>query len=325
MRKRDKILLGGYIAINIAKDVFIYKLLKSIYETSDKRLSDKEDSDSDTIDNVVVLNEDTKDNENTKDEEIELIDIDSVINFNKHNFNSEETKYIISNNLQYKLKVGDIITIYNGYCDEFVVIGKNHDFTIGTIDIMPIRPVNDMEFGYKVVNKWMIYDNNYETSNIRKWINREFISSFIDSDIKSSFKTMEVKYYNGDELKVLKDKAKILSFNELNPDKVKIYPEFTLQHISKLEGNPYSKYFGTFDHNLNFFFWLRSKNLEWTPGDNITPTEYRVRYTSADNGFAEVVYDEYDKIEIVYKEHGIIHNIINYNDNIRSVLPVLRL
>lgn len=103
--------------------------------------------------------------------------------------------------LQSYMTVGAIITLNNRYCNQFRVIGTNHDGTTNTVDIMPTTQVSAMYFGSS---------NTYYSSSARSWINSTYIDSF-DYDIRELMIPMTV-ITSGT---TTQDKAKLLSWREI--------------------------------------------------------------------------------------------------------------
>ena len=211
---------------------------------------------------------------------VELLDINSI-DFTKTTFNASETYTIIMNDAVSNLKQGDIITINNDLCNEFVVIGKNHDGTTGTVDIMSRRTVLlGKHFGYYVQATITSDTNFYPNSLIRTWINNDYLTYFYNTDVVAKFKTMDVKYaISLTAGATLQDKVKLLSCTEMNMSN---RPSYTISN----EGTAYTyftagaydaantsrvvyggKYTGT---NNATNYWLRTKA--------VTPSSYSYFY-----------------------------------------------
>jgi hypothetical protein len=103
---------------------------------------------------------------------------------------------------------GDLIKLDNIYCNEYMVIDKNHDNTKNTIDIISTRQVYNMEFGNS---------GEYASSNVREWLNTTYLKAFTSTKIRKLFKAMEVKCNTNDKIGyIVNDKVKIPSIIELN-------------------------------------------------------------------------------------------------------------
>ena len=168
------------------------------------------------------------------------------IDFNKTEFTQDEVIYIVKNKLQFKLNIGDKLKLNNEYCNTFEVIGKDHDSSINTIDIMPIANVIRLKFNTS-------NNNDYSKSEVRRFINGKYIESF-DKNIQDLFKVMSVKVNihnnNGSTTITLKDKAKILSAVEMNYSSFhsNMHGGYTGNTNDK-EGEPYLDTFHTTKYN----------------------------------------------------------------------------
>ena len=146
------------------------------------------------------------------------------IDFTKTRFTEDEVLYAVKNNLTNNFKLNDILLLDVKYNKEYRVIDKNHDGTKNTIDIMTNRCIiihkrsingNRLPFN-KYDTRVANTINDYTSSTIREWLNTEFIDRFNNKDVKDILKVMDVEYFDGNELKVLKDKVKLLSCTEMN-------------------------------------------------------------------------------------------------------------
>ena len=220
------------------------------------------------------------------------------IDFTKTRFTENEVLYAVKNNLTNNFKLNDILLLDVKYNKEYRVIGNNHDGTKNTIDIMANRCI--------IINKRSIngnidrlsfnkYDtrlsniiNDYASSTIREWLNTEFIDRFNNKDVKDILKVMDVEYFDGNELKVLKDKVKLLSCTEMNYSNMYIgmagyydMDKSAKDHLES-EGEPYlvfdRDYYGNYNSSREVYgckrylstkefgryqeydyYWLRSK------------------------------------------------------------------
>jgi hypothetical protein len=226
------------------------------------------------------------------------------IDFTKTIFTEDEVLYAVKNNLTNNFKLNDILLLDVKYNKEYRVIDKNHDGTKNTIDIMANRCI--------IIDKRSIngnidrlpfnkYDtrlsntiNDYTSSTIREWLNTEFIDRFNNKEVKDILKVMDVEYFDGNELKVLKDKVKLLSCIEMNYLNMYIgmagyydrdIDESTKDHLES-EGEPYPVFdrdcygnnnssrevygckrylyregYGYNSYTRQDYYWLRSKVL----------------------------------------------------------------
>jgi hypothetical protein len=172
---------------------------------------------------------------------------------------------VITHNLYNLFEVGDHIKLKNALCNEFVVIGKDHQRDSDTIyraadhsiDIMPITQVGTCRFSDD--NS----DNYYANSIVREWINDVYINHSGFSDIILGFmKPMSV--YDTKTKEFIYDKAKLLSYQELGiinynecmeNEETDQYPYFIKGE--KFDSNdsrkiPLGKY-------GNYYYWTRSR------------------------------------------------------------------
>ena len=143
----------------------------------------------------------------------------------KMELSQDEFVAICGAGLQSMMSVGAIIHMNNYYCGDYEVIDVNHDGTLNTVDVMAHTQVYKMMFNGGASGK------NYNTSAIRTWINSTYIDAF-DYEIRELIKIQQVAYYNNSSTMYLQDKAKLLSWMELNInigtiDEGSAYPVFT--------------------------------------------------------------------------------------------------
>lgn len=120
----------------------------------------------------------------------------------KMTFSQEEFISICNAGLQSQMTIGAIIILNNEFCRQYEVIDVDHDSTTGTVDIMAHRQIYNMKAGSS--------GHDYNTSDMRSFINNDFFESF-DSDIMQLAKTMNVTTLGTTN----QDKVKLLSWKEL--------------------------------------------------------------------------------------------------------------
>lgn len=102
-------------------------------------------------------------------------------------------------------------------CQEWIVIGVNHDNTSGTVDLRSKYIALDRFYKASTdYNSTITID--YNTTGIRNTINSSFYNGFADS-IKNAMKIMEVKFYDQNlstpAITTYNDKVKLPSMTEL--------------------------------------------------------------------------------------------------------------
>ena len=159
-----------------------------------------------------------KGNSSNQAELIKSVEIEETIStdidFTKTTFTEAEVETAIRYNAVSNFKVGDILTINNYYCSQWVVIGKNHDGTSGTIDIMSTTQVGTAKYsdGGAIANIYNI-KSPYAGFCAFSRSYHEFINTTISSACKNiSFKVASSKT----EGVIHNAMAKIISCTELN-------------------------------------------------------------------------------------------------------------
>lgn len=163
------------------------------------------------------------------------------------------------------MSIGAIITLNNQYCNQYEVIDVNHEDVANSVDIMAHTQVGNMAND----------SYYYTTSNIRNWINNDYLNMF-DYDIKQLMKTMPVVT----ERTTQEDKAKLLSWRELgvtyassymfSTDGGEKYPVFTAGTYSTAI---LDRWRGAGGYGSNNNYWSRSRRSDsgtyrWSVSNN---------------------------------------------------------
>jgi hypothetical protein len=202
-------------------------------------------------------------------EEIEEVSTD--IDFTKTTFTEAEVEAAVKCNAVSNFKVGDILTISNSYCNQWVVIGKNHDGTTGTIDIMSTTQVGTEQFSY------VSQDTYNPSSYLGLYAITHSYNEFTNMIISAACKTIEIKVANGVAGGcVYNEKAKIISCVELNLSTFDSnMPGYNSSYGAYKDGEPYT-YFtrGAYDaavakrwvparsYGNSGYYWTRSKKSD---------------------------------------------------------------
>ena len=180
----------------------------------------------------------------------EIEEVSTTIDFTKTTFTEAEVETAIRYNAVSNFKVGDILTINNKYCSQWVVIGKDHDGTTGTIDIMSTVLIWSGHYshngkygttssyyaGYNAIIKSYYEFDNMIISSACKNINFKVASSLTDGTTKTA-------------------RAKIISCVEMN---FTTFDRDMPGYGSYKEGEPYT-YFARDQHNNSVpQRWIRS-------------------------------------------------------------------
>jgi hypothetical protein len=204
-------------------------------------------------------------------EEIEEVSTD--IDFTKTTFTEAEVEAAVKCNAVSNFKVRDILTISNKYCNQWVVIGKNHDGTTGTIDIMSTTQVGTEQFSY------VSQDTYNPSSYLGLYAITHSYNEFTNMIISAACKTIEIKVgvnRNLTDINTYSAKAKVISCIELNISNFSNSMPGYFQGGNK-EGEPYT-YFtrGAYDaanasrrvyagtYGKSDGYWTRSKSLSST-------------------------------------------------------------
>ena len=217
---------------------------------------------------------------------------------NKKIIEEDEFLYIINNDHLRKssISLGDYIKLDNPYCSFFQVIGIDHDGVKNSVDLLANTQVNNQVFSN---------DNNlyhlYPDSSIRKWINEDFLYSFINTNIIDKAKTMRViTNISNSSIKATNDKVKLLSMTELGA---------THQYAPINEGSLYSGIFTISSRGMHDLSRWRK------PGKYGNPYSYWLRSSFMYN----------DAYLWIVSYNGMCTNC-RYDDKITKcgILPVLR-
>jgi hypothetical protein len=235
---------------------------------------------------------------------VELLDI-NTIDFTKTSFNASETYTIIMNDAVSNLKQGDIITINNDLCNEFVVIGKNHDGTTGTIDIMSTTQVGTTQFSVS-------YGSYNPSSKLGLYAITHSYNEFTNMIISAACKTIEIKVANGVAGGcVYNEKAKIISCVELNLSTFDSnMPGYNSSYGAYKDGEPYT-YFTRGAYNA-------SVGKRWVPKGSYGNSSYYWTRTKRANS-------SYNGIWAVSSSGAISYESNNYDSSYYGVVPIVRL
>lgn len=270
------------------------------------------------------------------------------IDFTKTRFTEDEVLYAVKNNLINNFKLNDILLLNVKYNKEYRVIDKNHDGTKNTIDIMANRciiitkrsingNIDRLSFN-KYDTRLSNTINDYTSSSIREWLNTEFINRFNNKDVKDILKVMDVEYFDGNELKVLKDKVKLLSCTEMNYLDMYVgmagyyaMDETNSESIKDyLEGEPYPVFDRDYYYNDNFSRevygckrYLSRREIGWYNSYSIQePDHYWLR--------SKVLSDRSPRLPSTYNHVWCVTNkgsgdMMIHGLETSKVVPVLRL
>lgn len=127
----------------------------------------------------------------------------SLFTFDPTKTTYTESEFIatVSGGFAGQIPSGATITLNNSYCNSYTVIGRNHDSTSGTVDLMADFQVAAMSLG----------NARWDRSSLRTWINSTYYNAF-NSTIRSLSKTMSVRT-NGSS--TVTDHVKILGSTEI--------------------------------------------------------------------------------------------------------------
>lgn len=160
---------------------------------------------------------------------------------NKTSLTEAEFLELVNAGGQSKLSLGTEITLPNSYgkTNVWVVIGTNHDNTVGTVDLMSRQVICD-ETGQVYTTDGGVWDPDsqiYEDSTVRKWLNNSFITGF-STNIRNALKVMEVSTDVKGTIKVTNDKIKLPSMKEVGLDTALFISEYLPPKV-KYEGTMY--------------------------------------------------------------------------------------
>ena len=227
----------------------------------------------------------------------------------KTSLTEEEFLKVVNAGKQSSLKLNTEITLPNnkGNSNVWLVAGKNHDNTSGTVDLISKNLIQDSTIGAYTTNSgYWGSSNAYTHSYIRQWLTSTFIMGF-STAVQKALKVMEVgtDLSSNSNITILNDKVKLLSMIELGISK---YNEPNLPSNYGSEGETYP----IFEAGVGDT--AKTKRIKYGSTGSVACKYWtRTRDTNLSGGVG---------VYTIYSNGN--HTVYNCTDNTIGIVPVIR-